>query len=183
MKRLIFLAISAVALMGGAARADEAFDAFRNFCVVNHGAAASALAAADAAGWSPVPPQLLAQQAGLQNADGRMKAKAAGAGSILLTAGGSVPQLGPVRMCLVGVVPAGSSDLEGQLAAFAGVPKQVNADMPQGFYVWRDDNGRHIPLEQGTAEYRAQFASGTALIATIQSQPQMSMIVLISAAQ
>ena len=182
MRRLALLALAASALLAGAAQADPAFDAYRNFCIAGRGAAPSALAAADAAGWSRVPPQQLSQP-GLQNADGRVLAMPGGAAAILITAIQDVPQLGPSRMCMVGAVPASSSDLGSQLAAFAGVPKQTSPELPEGLYAWRDENGRHISIEQGTPDYRAQFASGAALITTTRTLPQMTMIVLMSAAQ
>ena len=86
-------------------------------------------------------------------------------------------------MCIIGAVPAGASDLAGQLQLFAGVPKQTTAELPEGFYAWRDENGQHIPVPGGTPDYAAQFKSGAALIAAIRSLPQMTMIVLTAAAQ
>jgi hypothetical protein len=182
MRRLVLLALAATTLLAGAAQADPAFDAFRNLCVANRGAAAPALAAADAAGWAQVPQQQMVQP-GMQNANGRVLAMPGGAAAILITALQNVPQLGPSRMCMIGSVPAGGSDLAGQLAAFAGVPKQVTPDLPEGLYAWRDDNGRHVSIDQGTPDYRAQFTGGTALVATTRTLPQMTMIVLMSAAQ
>ena len=174
MRRTALLSLIACTLFGNAARADEAFDAFRNFCVASRAVAAPALAAADAAGWMPVPQQLLTQQPALQGADGRMRTTSGGA-LVLLTATGNLPQVGPARNCIIGVVPTGSSDLAGQLQAFAGVPKQANASQPEGFYAWRDENGRHVPAENIT--------SGGALVAATQSTPQMTMIVLMAVAQ
>jgi hypothetical protein len=182
MRRLALLSVAAVTLFAGAAQADEAFDSFRNFCVATRAAAPSALAAADAAGWSPVPAEQLSQQSGMQNPNGRMKAAGSGA-LILLTADANPSQMGPSHMCMVGVVPAGASDLAGQLAAFAAVPKQTNADLPEGFYAWRDENGGHANVQGGTPDYTAQFKNGTAMVAAIRSLPQMTMIVLTTAAQ
>jgi hypothetical protein len=182
MKRIALIVLAAGTLLGGAAQADPAFDGFRNFCVANRGAAAPALAAADAAGWAPVPQQQLAQP-GMQNADGRVLTMPGGGAAILITAIQNVPQLGPSRMCMVGAVPGGSSDLAGQLAAFAGVPKQTNAELPEGFYAWRDENGGHVSIQQGTPDYSTQFKNGAALVATTRTVPQMTMIVLMSAAQ
>jgi hypothetical protein len=119
----------------------------------------------------------------MQNADGRVLATPGGGAAILITAIQNVPQLGPSRLCMVGVVPAGSSDLAGQLAAFAGVPKQTAPEVPEGLYAWRDENGRHVSVDQSAPDYRAQFTSGTALFATTRTLPQMTMIVLMSAAQ
>ena len=182
MRRLALLSLTAVALFSGAAQADEAFDSFRNFCVAGRAAAAPALAAADAAGWSPVPAEQLAQP-GMQNANGRMKATGGGGALVLLTATTTSPQLGNSRMCLIGVVPAGASDLAGQLAAFAAVPRQTNAELPDGFYAWQGANGAHVSVQGGTPDYATQFKSGAALVAAIRNLPQMTMIVLTAAAQ
>jgi hypothetical protein len=184
MKRLMLLAIAAAALMGPAARADEAFDGFRNFCLAGRGASAPALTAADAAGWMTLPQQFLGQlpQTDFQDAQGRMRTSASG-GSLLLTAHGTLPQAGPVRICAIGVIPAGVSDLAGQLEAFAGVAKQTADNLPEGLYAWRDDNGRHVSVDRNAPDFRAQVASGAVLIATTRSTPQMTMILLMSAAQ
>ena len=181
MRGLALLSVAAVTLFAGTAQADEAFDSFRNFCVAGRAASAPALAAADAAGWSPVPAEQLAQP-GMQNANGRMKAAGGGA-LVLITASAAPPQLGASRMCIIATVPAGSSDLAGQLAAFAAVPRQANADLPEGFYAWRDENGGHANVQGGTPDYVSQFKSGAAMVAAIRSLPQMTMIVLTAAAQ
>ena len=182
MRHLAILTAAATMLMGVAAHADEAFDGFRNFCVATKGVPGPAMAAADAAGWQPVPQQLLDQQTQFPGAQGRVHSGLGGT-LVLLTATGNLPQIGPARNCMIGVVPAGSSDLAGQLQAFAAVPQQVNPNQPEGFYVWRDDNGRHVPVDQNAPDFNALVISGAAMIATTQSQPQMTMIVLMSAAQ
>ncbi|MBV9549019.1 MAG: hypothetical protein JO256_05030 [Alphaproteobacteria bacterium] len=184
MKRLAILA-TATALFSTAAQADEAFDAFRNFCVATHGAAAPALAAAGTAGWAPVPEQSLTQlsQMGLVGAQGRVRPVAGGT-ALLLTASGSAPQGGGlVPECVVAAVPAGASDLAGQLAAFAAVPLQGAAGLPQGFYAWRDENGRHVPLDQNAPDFQVQMRSGTGFMAMVQTNAQMSMVLLIGTPQ
>ena len=124
MKRIALDALAASALFSSAAQADEAFDSFRSFCVSGHGASATALSAADAAGWMPVPQQFLSQlpQGEFQGAQGRMKTMPGGGASLLLTARGTMGQIGPVGICAIGVIPANASDLAGQLQAFAAVP-------------------------------------------------------------
>jgi hypothetical protein len=131
MKRIALAALAASALFSSAAQADEAFDSFRSFCVSGHGASATALSAADAAGWMPVPQQFLSQlpQGEFQGAQGRMKTTQGGA-SLLLTARGTMAQIGPVGICAIGVIPANTSDLAAQLQAFAAVPKQAAVTRP-----------------------------------------------------
>ena len=165
-----------------AAQADPAFDGFRNFCVANRGAPAAVLAAADAAGWSPVPAAQLAQP-GMQNANGRILPLPGGGAALLITATQTTPQLGAANICMIGAAPAGSSDLGGQLAAFAAVPKQSSSDLPEGLYAWRDENGRHVSVPQGTPDYNSQFTSGASMIATTRTVPQMNLIVLMTAAR
>ena len=175
MRRLALIILAASTLLAGAAQADPALDGFRNFCVANRGLSASALAAADAAGWQPVPQQLISQlpQSDFQGAQGRMQPFGSGA-LLLLTANGNMPNVGPIRVCAIAVVPAGASDLNGQLQAFAAVPAQAAPTTPNGFYIWRDDNGSHIPVDRSVPG---------ALIASTTTTPQMTMIVLMSAAQ
>jgi hypothetical protein len=184
MKRIALAALAAAALFSGAAHADETFDSFRDFCVAGRGASATALAAADAAGWTPVPQQFLDQlpKADFQAAQGRMRSAAGGA-SLLLTARGNMPGVGPVGICAIGVLPASASDLAGQLQAFAAVPKQVVTNLPEGFYAWRDENGGHVSVDRGSPDFRTQVAGGTALVATTRTTPQMTMILLMSSAQ
>jgi hypothetical protein len=184
MKRIALAALAASALFSSAAQADEAFDSFRSFCVSGHGASATALSAADAAGWMPVPQQFLSQlpQGEFQGAQGRMKTTQGGA-SLLLTARGTMAQIGPVGICAIGVIPANTSDLAAQLQAFAAVPKQAANNLPEGFYVWRDENGGHVSVDRNAADFRPQFTGGTALIATTRTTPQMTMIMLMSGAQ
>ena len=180
MRRLAIPVLAATALLSGAARADESFDSFRNFCVAGHGVAASALALADRAGWVPPPPQFLTQLPQFQGADGRVR-QAPGVTQVLITARANQPDLGPVRICVIGVVPAGVSDLAGQLQAFAAVPKQAVPSLPEGMYVWRDENGRHVSVDRNAPEFSAQISSGAALVATTTSMPQMTMILLMAA--
>jgi len=180
MRRLAIALIAAGALFSGAARADESFDNFRNFCVATRGQSASALALADASGWQPLPPQFLSQlPPPFQGAAGRGR-QVAGVTQILITASGSQGDLGPARVCAVGVAPAGASDLAGQLQAFAAVPKQNLPNAPEGLYIWRDENGRHIPLARNAPDFSAQFSSG-ALIASTTTLPQIAMILLLTA--
>jgi len=180
MRRFAFplLALAGTAF-ATAAQADESFDAFRNFCIATHAAAAPSLAAASAAGWANVPAGSLAQltQMGLAGAEGRVHPIAGGT-AILVTASGSAPQGGAVPVCAIAVVPAGASDMAAQLAAFAVVPQQTAAGAPQGFYAWRDDNGRHVSLDQNAPDFQAQLRGANAFMATVQSAPQMTMILL-----
>jgi len=185
MKRTALVTLAAGLLLCGAAHADETFDTFRDFCVTGRGASATALAAADAAGWTPVPGQFIDQlpKADFQAAQGRMRATAGGGASLLLTARGNMPGVGPVGICAIGVLPASASDLAGQLQAFAGVPKQIVKNLPEGFYAWRDENGGHVSVDRTSPDFRTQVAGGTALVATTRTTPQMTMILLMSSAQ
>jgi len=180
MKRLAISLLAAGALLSGAARADESFDAFRNFCVAGRATAAPALAQADKAGWSPVPPEFLNQMPQFQGADGRVRQTASGT-LLLVTAHGTQPALGPVRLCVIGVVPAAASDLAGQLQVFAGVPRQAAPNLPEGIYAWRDENGRHVSVDRNTPEFSTQISSGAALVASTTTLPQMAMILLMAA--
>ena len=180
MRRLAIPVLAAVTLLSGAAQADETFDSFRNFCAAGRAAPASALALADAAGWSPVPPQFLSQMPQFQGADGRVHQSANGT-LVLITARGAQPVLGPVRICAIGVVPASASNVAGQLQAFAGVPKQAAPDLPEGLYAWRDENGRHVSVDRNGPDFRNQVASGAALVASTTTTPQMALILLMAA--
>ena len=182
MKRLALPALAAIALSGDAARADESFDSFRSFCVASRGQSVSALALADAAGWAPVPAQSLAQLPLFQGAEGRAR-QIAGGVQLLLTARGNQPDLGVVRICAIGVVPTGASDLAGQLQVFAGVPRQTAPSLPEGLYAWRDQNGLHASVDRAAPDFGAQFASGAVLVAAATTTPQMTLILLMSTAQ
>src|SRR5579864_6966236 len=120
---LLALALSAAA---ATAQAAPLFDAYQGFCLKTDGDAAGSLAAATAAGWTPIPAAMLQQlsgAAGVANADGRMRSSAAGLDFLLI--GAKTVPIGAaslnVRFCAVATTAAlaAPNELSTALAGWA----------------------------------------------------------------
>lgn len=180
---LLFAAALATAPAAASAQATPArvlVDAFRAICMGPSPAdAAAALAAADKAGWSPVPDALLAQFAGqFTNAAGRLKSDSSGM-QFLILGEQSRPVGGrSIRMkaCGVGASTPEGPAVEALLQAEAGVER--NAALTKGgqiAWVYSDVGGRHTRLdERSEAALLAAMSAGTARFLMKQSRPASS---------
>jgi hypothetical protein len=177
--RTLVIATLAGASIAGAASAAE-FDDFQSMCVKTEADAAAALAAADAAGWMPLPQALLAQitstSKGMEKAEGRLRSDPTGLQFMVVASGsgmfgGSTQRL---AICMLGVAPA-KAGLVNELAAWAAVPEEpsFSKDGAHG-YVFSVEAGGHMRLDPKSAEMTA----GRAKVAFAQSNPQVTMIAI-----
>jgi|GEM_PF-1465740 len=148
---LLALALSAAA---ASAEAAPLFDAYQGFCLKTDADAAGGLAAADAAGWMPIPVALLRQlgdSSGVDNAEGRMRSSAAGLDFVLV--GAKKMPIGPmmlnVRFCAVATTAAASSPaaFSAALASWAATPASpLMSKNGQTGYAFLDEGGTHKPV-------------------------------------
>jgi hypothetical protein len=173
-----------LAVSAGAVEAAPMFDDFQGFCVKTAADAAPSMAAATAAGWSPVPQVMLAQlsaAAGIPEADGRMHSDAGGlsfvfVGKKQLPIGGAAVN---VRFCAVATTaapPAG--ELPDALAAWAAVPSAASMSKPgQTGYFFLDDAGGHKPVPtDDPAAALALAQSGHLRLAFVQESKSIHML-------
>ncbi|THD50941.1 hypothetical protein [Phenylobacterium sp.] len=166
-----------------AARAEPLFDAYQALCVKTGAEAPATLAAADAAGWMPLPQPLLQQlskAAAVDGADGRMKSDAAGIQ--LLIAGHKTMPIGPanvdVRFCAVATTAAVADALKSQLAAWAAVPPEpgLSATDRTG-YAFTDAHGVHTVLTKPNDDQAlALLRTGHVTMAFIQESKGLNLL-------
>jgi hypothetical protein len=148
---LLALALSAAA---ASAQAAPLFDAYQGFCLKTDADAAGGLAAATAAGWTPIPAALLQQlsgSAGIDNAEGRMHSSAAGLDFMLV--GAKKMPIGAmmlnVRFCAVATTaaPSAPGEFSTALANWAAMPANpLMSKNGQTGYAFLDEAGTHKPI-------------------------------------
>jgi hypothetical protein len=173
-------ALLALALSAGAASAEAAplFDAYQGFCLKTDASAAAGLAAATAAGWTPIPAAMLQQlsaAAGVANADGRMRSSAAGLDFLLI--GVKKMPLGgmslSVSFCAVATTAAPSvpGELSAALADWAAMPPNpALSKNGQTGYVFMDEGGarKSVTPTGDAASAQAMIQSGHLRFAFVQ---------------
>ncbi|MFI4950476.1 MAG: hypothetical protein ACHP7A_05495 [Caulobacterales bacterium] len=174
---------SVLAIAAQAAHAEPVFDAFTSICVKNAADGAASLAAADAAGWMPIPAPMMQNfsKLGFDNPDGRIKTDAAGL-YIVLVGSSSRPIEGlsvSMRVCAVATTAAAAgAALNDEMAAWAAVPSEPRLSHgSQVAYAFTEEGGVHRVLQDPTgAEAKALLASGRANFAFVRSDPKMAMV-------
>jgi hypothetical protein len=172
----LIIGASMMTLLAGTACAQpmDSFDAFQKICVANRAAPEAALAAADGAGWMPIPAMLMnGMHANISDPQGRMRTDAKSMQILLVGASsdnvGGLGNLG-LKMTICGFAvmdgspqlpPDWSHDLENKLAAFAAVPLQHDTSPQHNYYVWRTQDGNHVSLAWGSPEMRAAGQDGS----------------------
>jgi hypothetical protein len=177
--RTLVIATLAAASIAGAASAAE-FDDFQSMCVKTDATAAAALAAADAAGWMPLPQamltQLVSSSKGMEKAEGRLRSDPKGLQFMVVASGSGIFGGSPQRLaiCMLGVAPA-KAGLVDQLAAWAAVPEEpsFSNDGTHG-YVFSVEAGGHMRLDPKGPDMTA----GRAKVAFAKSTPQVTMIAI-----
>jgi hypothetical protein len=181
---LLALALSAAA--GASAQAAPLFDAYQGLCLKTDADAAASLAAASAAGWTPIPAAMLAQLgagAGIEKADGRMRSSAAGL-DFMLVGAKTMPIGGlslAVRFCAVATTgaPATPTELSIALAGWAKIPATpaVSKNGQIG-YVFLDEGGAHKPISTpgDEAAAKAMLQSGHLRFAFVQEGPALNLL-------
>jgi len=172
-----------LAAVTGGARADEMFDAFRQMCVSTHADEAQAIAAADRAGWMPIPQAMLDKfpKGNFDQPQGRMRSTNAGL-SMLIVGSGKLPLPSDVkgRICAVASMPGDAAALEQQVSELAGVPKdKTTLTGGQTLYVWREENGAHIQVMRETPDLKSLVESGAVSFLMALSNEKRSMVMLV----
>lgn len=140
---LLFLLSSAPAC------ADETFDLFQRFCVDTGAHGDTALAAADKAGWMPMPQAMLEKlytELGAKTAQARILSTTAGL-HLLLTIDGSVPLKHLMgRFCFVATYPSTAAQFDQQVIDFVKVPPVPNRKDAFTIYAWKEDGESHVAV-------------------------------------
>lgn len=165
--------------------ADGLFEAYQSICVATRADPAQSLSAADAAGWSPVPDQLVDQfnSGEIRNASARMKSERQGIYILIVGAMSMPPAAGALTasMCGVGVMPPGDVDrVAKQVASWTAVPanRELSTDGQTG-YVFTDEGGVHVAIDRpDDARFKQVLRSGGMKFVSIKSDQNMSMIAL-----
>jgi hypothetical protein len=148
--------------------ADETFDSFQNFCVATNGDNAKTIAAADQAGWMPLPQTLLDQMMAAQpknkeeinGVQARMHSSSKTIGILLLADASSMISNFKGHMCFVGAAPPSAADFDAAVATFAGVPAEGSFDGGFTAYIWHVVDGHHVQVRRGDPDIKNLFESG-----------------------
>jgi hypothetical protein len=151
------LAAAIASATGGVARAEPVLEMFQKFCFDHRGARTSALATADALGWTPTAKADVSNvPAGTGSGELEGRTKKDGAVQLYLVVGRQRRELWghdtPTDLCAVGVTPADREALEAAVAKFAGVSPTPGADHAD-FFIWRTAGTKHLPValaDEGT---------------------------------
>jgi hypothetical protein len=183
MSRAALLALALTAASVSVARAGPLFDAYLGVCVKSGAEATSALAAADASGWMPIPQALLgplAANAGIEGVQGRMKSDSAAINLVLvghkkLPLGGATADM---RFCAVATTSAPAEPLKAELDAWAAVsPMAELAGDGRVGYAFTDKAGVHTVVAKPDDEKaRALVRSGSLNMAFIQEGKGMNLL-------
>jgi hypothetical protein len=176
MRVRLALAFLLAAAFVGAARADDAFDAFRQICVEAHGDETQALALADSARWMPIPQTFIDQlpKGQFLQPQGRLRTTEA-AVMFLIVGHGPVPT-GNLqgRICGIGVSPGDVAALEARAQEFAQLPKDASGQ----FYAWREENGAHVFVGPRSPGVRALLERGAVNFMVVRGSEKMAFVLL-----
>ena len=181
--RAAVLALALSGLAASAACAEPLFDAYQALCVKTAAQPDAVLAAADGAGWQPIPDAML-QQLGsgiaVQSAQGRMKSDSAGltlmvVGHKELPLGGMTANM---RFCAVATTSPVDASLAGDFAAWAAVPAEPGLSAAgRNGYVFTDNGGAHaVVAKPGDSEAKDLLRSGRANVAVIQEGKGLNLL-------
>jgi hypothetical protein len=179
-------ALLALALAGAGASAHAAplFDAYQGFCVKPAADASSGIAAATAAGWSPIPDAILQQLSGamgIQKANGRMRSDSAGlsfmfVGAKQLPVGAITLDLRFCAVATTGAIQPG--ELTSALAAWTATPSSpALSKNGQVGYVFLDQGGAHKAVSNpNDAAAMALINSGDMRFAFVQESQKINLL-------
>ena len=177
----------AIAATSASVEAQPLFDDFQAMCLKTDGAAQEALAAADAAGWMPIPKtmmdQLTGSMKGLEKADGRLRSDAAGLRFLIVgdtgsnIVGGDFPKgIDRATICGIGVTPP-ETGFENKFAAWAAVPEEPSLSKRGTHgYAFALDGGAHRALSLDGPELLKLAEARRVRLAFVESSPQLTMV-------
>ncbi|HTT97540.1 MAG TPA: hypothetical protein VMF58_05785 [Rhizomicrobium sp.] len=170
------------------AHADKALDLFRTFCADTNVDTSLAVAAADKAGWMPMPDSLLEkfnENLHMTGAQGRMMTGADGMYMLLTTNGAVTINQLTGRVCTVAVAATTASptsaDFDDQISAFANVPPAPRVSNGFVIYAWRAGaEHSHLTVPFDEKNLKASMADGTLQILMTKHDDKMLMILMIA---
>jgi hypothetical protein len=175
------LTLSALCVLAPA-KADEATDAFRQMCMDTHADAAQAVAAADRLGWMALPQSMLDefQKSEFHVTQGRIRSTSTTLYFLILGSGRPAAGLDvDMQICGVAAMPGAPEEFAAQGAVLAGVPKDEKLSTGKEFYVWREENGKHIQIDRNDRGVLKQLLGGALNFLVIATEnKKMSMMVL-----
>ena len=176
MRVRLALAFLLAATIVGAARADDVFDAFRQFCVEAHADETQALALADNARWMPIPQALIDQLPKGQFLQPKGRLRTTEAALMFLVVGHGPIPTGNLqgRICGIGISPGDAGDLEVRAQEFAQVPKDASGQ----FYAWREENGAHVSVGPRSPGLRALLERGAVNFMVVRSNEKTAVVLL-----
>jgi hypothetical protein len=164
------------------ALADDATEAFRQMCLAPHADTAKALAEADRQGWMALPQSMLAefQKSEFRGTQGRIRSTGTGLYILILGSGHPADEVNvDMQLCGVAAVPGAPEEFEAQAAALSGVSKDTHFSNDKSFYVWREENGKHIQITYNEAGVTKQVLAGAVnFLVTYSDEKKMSIMML-----
>jgi hypothetical protein len=177
----------AIAAMSVSAEAAPLMDDFQSMCVKTDLDAKAALAAADSAGWMPIPQALLAQLTssamGLQKADGRLHSDAGGMHFLVVgdtapnMVGGDFPKgIDRASVCALGSAPS-EAGFEAKLADWVAVPQNPSFSKRETHgYAFFMDGDRRKPLDPAGPDFLKLAEARRVRVVFLESSPQLTMV-------
>ncbi len=178
------LFVAAQILLGAApAYADKTLDLYRQFCEANEGDNIKAIAAADKAGWMPMPDVLLSKLGDALHstgASGRILSTPDGLFMLLTSNGAITVKRITGKFCVAAALSVVPADFDRQVADFAGVP--VTATLKEGFtvYAWRTEAGGRTPVTLDDDNLKSFTAEGKLRFLMTKHDEKMSLVMMIT---
>jgi hypothetical protein len=182
MRSSIFVVMIGALCVLAPAKADEGTEAFRQMCMDTHTDAAQAVAAADRLGWMALPQSLLDdfQKSEFHVTQGRIRSTSTSLYFLIL--GSGRPAAGvdvDMQLCGVAAMPGTPEEFAAQGAVLAAVPKDTTLSTGKDFYVWREENGKHIQIDRNDRGVLKQLLDGALnFLVIVTEDKKMSMMVL-----
>ncbi len=178
--------VLAIAAAAASAQAAPLSDDFQVICAKTAADPKAALAAADAAGWMPIPQAMIGQLASgmkaLGQLDGRLRSDASGLRFMVVAEGKALPgsalPLGIDRavVCMTASAPPDAS-VDAQVTAWAGVPASsvISNDKMRG-YIFSLDGEEHRAVDPKGPDLAKLAEQRLVRIVFVQSDSKITMV-------
>lgn len=179
MRSSLLSIVAALVFTSVGARADTAFDAFKQICIETHADADKALATGDRLGWMPIPKPMLDQFPKGEFKDARGRLRTTDDEFIMLAVGHGAPLFSPdmeIKVCAIAVMPAHPDGFDKLAGELAGVEK--DGSFSKTAYIWREENGKHIKVDRNARDLKTYVANGNLNLLVTLGQGKLSLIML-----
>jgi hypothetical protein len=143
----LVLAAAMAAVLCTSAKAQVGVDEFQQFCMATRADRALALAAADKAGWMPIPKAMMDKFPAGEFKDPDARMRSGKDAMLFLIVGHGKPMTMPgedLQICGVGAAPPSADGFNPAAVEISGVEKF--GDSSNGLFFWREEAGKHIRL-------------------------------------